>query len=321
MMNGLYFQLLGTRGSRPIFDRDYVRFGGNTTAYKVWASGLFPIYIDGGTGLFREGCRVLGQVEDFTFLLTHSHWDHILAFPFFEPFYHAGTHARFWGTASFKETFEDLFQHQFQTDAFPIHYSELPAHIEFKTVMEGETFLIPEMLSNGNSDITSPTSRGYLVKTYQMNHPGYDLGYRITCNGTSIVILTDLAPIEHNHLGHRMEHFTRADEQRYYQHLIDFCWDADLLLHDTHFNEHNITGRESWGHSTEEMAVRLCTEARAKRLILGHHAPEDNDAAILKKLENARRLGEPHGLEVLTPKEDDILQVYAKEARNDVGGY
>ena len=321
MMNGLYFQLLGTRGSRPIFDQDFIRFGGNTTAYKIWAPGLFPIYIDGGTGLFREGSRVLGLVEDFTFLLTHSHWDHILAFPFFEPFYHASTHARFWGTASFKETFEELFQHQFQTDAFPIHYSELPAHIEFKTVMENETFLIPEPLSLKNSVPESSSneniktglavqpSRGYWVNTYQMNHPGYDLGYRITYEGKSIVILTDIAPIENNHLGHRMEHFSQADEKRYYQHLIDFCGDADLVLHDTHFNAHTIIGRERWGHSTEEMAVRLGIEARAKRLILGHHAPEDNDAAILKKLENARRLGEPYGIEVLVPEEDDILHI------------
>jgi phosphoribosyl 1,2-cyclic phosphodiesterase len=142
-----------------------------------------------------------------------------------------------------------------------------------------------------------------------MNHPGYDLGYRITYAGKTIAILTDLAPIENNHLGRRMEHFTPADEKRYHQGLVDFCWDVDLMLYDTHFNKHNIKGRESWGHSTEEMAVQVALEARAKRLILGHHAPEDNDAAILKKLENARRLGEPHGLEVLVPEEDDIVLI------------
>jgi phosphoribosyl 1,2-cyclic phosphodiesterase len=307
MMAELYFQLLGTRGSRPIFDQEFLRFGGNTTAYKVWTPNLFPIYIDGGTGLFREGKRVLGQTEEFTFLLTHSHWDHILAFPFFEPFYHASTRARFWGTTSFKETFEELFQHQFQTDSFSIHYSELPAQIQFNPVQEGELFIIP---SSQEEDTTEASeTEGYGVKTYQINHPGYDLGYRISFGGKTIVILTDLAPIENNHLGHRMEHFTTADEKRYYQGLVDFCWDADLMLHDTHFNEHNIKGRESWGHSTEEMAVKLALEARTKRLILGHHAPEDNDAAILKKLENARRLGEPHGLEVLVPEEDDVLPI------------
>lgn len=315
MMKGLYFQLLGTRGSRPIFDQEFIRFGGNTTAYKIGAPGLFPLYIDGGSGLFREGNRVLGQTDDFSFLLTHSHWDHILAFPFFEPFYHAGTHARLWGNASSKKTFEDLFRHQFQTDAFPIHYSELPARIEFFDVHKGESLVIPPPPGTAPSALDAPSAaasqevRGYHVKTYQMNHPGNDLGYRITYGGKTVVILTDIAPIDNNALGEQMKHFTRSDEQRYYQGLIDFCGDADLVLHDTHFNEQNIVGRESWGHSTEVMAVRLCVEARVKRLILGHHAPEDNDEAVLKKWQNARRLAEPHGVEVLVPEEDDILEV------------
>ena len=142
-----------------------------------------------------------------------------------------------------------------------------------------------------------------------MNHPGYNLGYRIEYGDKSIVILTDLAPIENNHLGHRMEHFTRDDEKRYYQGLVDFCWQADLILQDTHFNEQNIKGREGWGYSTEDMAVRLALEARAKRLILGHHAPEDNDAAIQKKLEHAWRLSESDDLEVIIPEEDEIVEV------------
>ena len=41
----------------------------------------------------------------------------------------------------------------------------------------------------------------------------------------------------------------------------------------------------------------------------GHHAPEDNDQAILKKLANARRLSEDHSLNVIIPREDDILAI------------
>jgi ribonuclease BN (tRNA processing enzyme) len=307
-MKTLYFQLLGTRGSRSIFDQNFLRFGGNTTAYKIWAADLFPIYIDGGSGLFREGHRVVPQADYFVFLLTHSHWDHILAFPFFEPFYHPKTSARIWGTASFKKTFEELFQHQFQTDSFPVHYSELPAKIKFTTVTEKETFTIA---AQGKSRKTKPSARStddrYLIRTYQLNHPGVDLGYRIEYAGKAVVILTDTAPIENNHLGHGMEKYSHTDEKRYYQGLIDFCWQADLILHDTHFNEQTIKGKESWGHSTEEMAVRLALEAQAHKLILGHHAPEDNDQAILAKWQNARRIGEPHALEVIVPEEDGIV--------------
>ncbi len=309
MSKTFYFQLLGTRGSRPVLADQFIKFGGNTTSYKVWGEGMFPVYVDGGTGLFREGVRLSKEITHFTFLLTHSHWDHILAFPFFDPFYRANTHARFWGTSSFKETFEELFKHQFQTDAFPINFSELPASIRFKTISGGDRFVIPLPTLPQNLLPQSQDADEYAVSTYQINHPGIDLGYRIELHGKSVVILTDLAPIENNHLGHGMRHFEKKDEARYYQGLVDFCQDADLVLHDTHFNEQNIKGKESWGHSTEVMAVNLALRSRVKRLILGHHAPEDTDTAIVKKYDTARRLAEPHGLEILIPQEDEILLI------------
>ena len=312
MRTTLNFQLLGTRGSRPILARDFIQFGGNTTAYKVWADDLFPIYIDGGSGLFREGARLDGKIHDFTFLLTHSHWDHILAFPFFQPFYRPETQTRIWGTASFKATFEELFKHQFQTDAFPITYSELPSKITFKHVRSGERFRITSPNNSLPEPEEPPKDKGYNIETYQINHPGIDLAYRIEWEGKTIVILTDIAPIEDNHLGHGMRDFTAKDERRYYQKLVDFCQDADLLLHDTHFNEENIKGKESWGHSTEIMAVTLALRSRVKKLILGHHAPEDDDQAVTRKLERARRMAEPHALEVIIPQEDEILSLQGK---------
>ncbi len=306
MEKTLYFQLLGTRGSRPVLARDFVTFGSNTTAYKIWADEMFPLYVDGGSGLFREGTRLSKDITDFTFVLTHSHWDHILAFPFFHPFYRPETSARIWGTASFKDTFEELFKHQFQTDAFPITYSEIPADITFKTVGGADTFTIPPP-STSASKAPARKRPEYTVSTYQINHPGIDLGYRIEFGGKTIVILTDLAPIKNNPLGHGMENFTRNDEIRYEEGLTEFCQNADLLLHDTHFNEENIRGKEGWGHSTEVMAVTLALQSHVKRLILGHHAPEDNDQIIFKKLEHARHISESHGLEVLIPEEDAIL--------------
>jgi hypothetical protein len=57
------------------------------------------------------------------------------------------------------------------------------------------------------------------------------------------------------------------------------------------------------------MAVRLALNACVKQLILGHHAPEDNDVAIQRKLEHAWRLSESHDLEVIIPEEDDIIEV------------
>ena len=123
------------------------------------------------------------------------------------------------------------------------------------------------------------------------------------------MILTDIAPILNNHLGFGMKDFRKPEEERYYQGLIEFCHEADLLLHDTHFNEETIRGKESWGHSTEIMAVELALKSQVKTLILGHHAPEDNDQAVLKKLENARRFKDQHPLNVIVPQEDEIVTI------------
>jgi len=309
MTHSLYFQLLGTRGSRPILSPDFITFGGNTTAYKIWGDDIFPLYVDGGSGLFREGARLAEDINHFTFLLTHSHWDHILAFPFFNPFYRANTYARFWGSSSFKETFEELFKHQFQTDAFPVQYSELPVQIHFTTIRGGHQFVIEPPLYQHHHAAAVPYHGFYTIATYQINHPGLDLGYRIEYNGKVIVILTDIAPILNNHLGFGMKDFRKPEEERYYQGLIEFCHEADLLLHDTHFNEETIRGKESWGHSTEIMAVELALKSQVKTLILGHHAPEDNDQAVLKKLENARRFKDQHPLNVIVPQEDEIVTI------------
>lgn len=305
----LYFQLLGTRGSRPILDQNYVHFGGNTTAYKIWAEGNFPIYIDGGSGLFREGSRLQSDAREFSFLLTHSHWDHILAFPFFAPFYRPETCARFWGSRSFKETFEELFKHQFQTDAFPVNYAEIPATISFNTITGGQNFEIDPPPNYAQEYHLSSTHSSYHVSTYQINHPGLDLGYRIEHQDKSIVILTDLAPITNNHLGPGMDNFDASDEDRYYEGLINFCREADLLLHDTHFNEESIRGKEQWGHSTEIMAVKLALESQVKQLILGHHAPEDDDRDIFRKLLNARKYCRGTALNVIIPQEDEIISI------------
>jgi len=40
------FALLGTRGSRPILTDQQVKYGGNTTAFKITIEGMDTIYVD-----------------------------------------------------------------------------------------------------------------------------------------------------------------------------------------------------------------------------------------------------------------------------------
>ncbi len=273
------FILLGTRGSRPILTPDRVKYGGNTTAFKIEIEGMSPLYVDGGTGLFREGVAMANaQPKGFraNFLITHTHWDHILAFPFFAPLFDEGTKITIMGPRSEEYTVEELFKLQHNKGLIPIPFSMIKDKMEFKE-------LHPDM----NFEIEKAT-----VKTVQLNHQGLTLGYRIEHSGKTICVITDHAPIENNHLGVLMKAWKKEEfsqsEKAFYDRLVSFVRDADLMLHDTHFTQDGIKGKESWGHSTPEMAVDLALKANVKKIILGHHAPEDLDEHVENKINSAR---------------------------------
>jgi ribonuclease BN (tRNA processing enzyme) len=64
-----------------------------------------------------------------------------------------------------------------------------------------------------------------------------------------------------------------------------------------------VSVKADWGHSSNVVGVELCQMARAKKLVLFHHEPANDDAAIDRILRESRRLEEltrqQHPLEVL----------------------
>ncbi|MFC1744484.1 MBL fold metallo-hydrolase [Candidatus Riflebacteria bacterium] len=283
------FTLLGTRGSRPVIKKETFKYGGNTTSYKIEIEGMPPIYIDGGTGLFREGRRISSdlksnKITEFRayFLVTHTHWDHILSFPFFKPFYRDKTQFTVYGPASSARNWEieDLFNMQHRKGLFPVPFELLRKHLRFVDVKPGKKIKIEKAE----------------VKTMQLNHQGLTIGYRIkeSTTGKSIAVITDNAPVEDgNFLGVGMNYSKKDWPKRtkeFNNKLVRFLKDTDLVLQDTHFTHEGIKGRENWGHSTPDKAVEFSARAGVKTLILGHHAPEDDDKDVKKKLQNARKL-------------------------------
>ena len=64
-----------------------------------------------------------------------------------------------------------------------------------------------------------------------------------------------------------------------------------------------ISVKADWGHSSNVMGVELCQAAHAKRLVLFHHEPANDDRALARILHETRRLEEltrdGHRLEVV----------------------
>ena len=78
----------GTRGTMPVTDPDYAQFGGNTSCILItFSTGRIAI-LDAGTGIWKLGKDLLKKSHDqygnISIILSHTHWDHIQGFPFFE---------------------------------------------------------------------------------------------------------------------------------------------------------------------------------------------------------------------------------------------
>ncbi|MBF0442472.1 MAG: hypothetical protein HQK54_11250, partial [Oligoflexales bacterium] len=295
----LGFKIHGTRGSRPSLKPYSLRYGGNSSSYEILTDEKYLVFIDAGSGLAKAG-RELGsgkQSKELHILTTHPHWDHILGFTDFEPFFCSENRIVLYGAGTELAKFKNLFLKLGYQNYLPIPISAFKAKIDFVEVCPGQSFFIGERIA---------------VSTFQLNHNGITLGYRITYKGKSISVITDNAPIENeNYLFDGIDKTKIADfrkfEMEYNNGLTEFIRNSQLALFDTHFNEENL--RPDWGHGTPEIAAGFCVNAGVKMLLLGHHAPEDTDEDVDAKLVNVRRRYKDSGLVIEAGTEEKIWKV------------
>jgi Metal-dependent hydrolases of the beta-lactamase superfamily I len=118
----------GTRGSIPVCDAGFQKFGGNTTCLQIIDTNQIAI-IDAGTGLRNLGkdLRAIGhKQEQIRIAFTHFHWDHIQGFPFFAPAYDPKQKITLL-TLGRDQTITDLreiFEVQMQAEYFPVQLDQ-----------------------------------------------------------------------------------------------------------------------------------------------------------------------------------------------------
>jgi len=259
----------GVRGSYPIARPDNVRYGGNSTCLHIGTPEDGEWILDGGSGIHRLGQAMLqrefGRGEGYArILISHTHWDHILGFPFFAPFYVAGNRFDIYSGGQEGALIEDILAGQHRADGFPVPMENLKAELAFHELPPGGEVVVGSVS----------------VSTIQINHPGITLGYSMETGGAhpaKLVVYTDTARIHAVRLGDGME---EIDPDAYTAMLVEHSSGADLLVHDAQFTEDEIRGKEHWGHCTPGDALELATEAGAARLALFHHAPEHSDEQV-----------------------------------------
>jgi phosphoribosyl 1,2-cyclic phosphodiesterase len=266
----------GVHGTLPVPGVRTLRYGGNTPCVSVEVGGE-PLYVfDCGSGIKGLSDRLLAMQQGritVRIFLSHPHWDHINTIPFFAPLYTPGNQIEIHGPYQGDLSIEQVVSAQMESVYFPVTIREFGAHLLFRDLRE-------ESLDFG------PVR----VDTMLLSHPGYCLGYRLSCRGRRICYITD------------NELYLRGDPRRdehYLERLAEFVRGADVLITDTTYRDHEYPGKVGWGHSCVSEVAELAARARVKRLHLFHHDPDQSDDDIDLKLAETRAALAKHGASVV----------------------
>lgn len=278
----------GVRGTLPVPGEGSLRYGGNTNCVTMeFSRGQFFIF-DAGSGIKALSNALLKakrtRMEGHIFI-SHPHWDHINALPFFVPLYMQGNEFEIIGAHHGDLSVRDLISAQMDGVYFPVTIKEFGSRVNFRDMREGD------------HDVN-----GITVKTKMLSHPGTCLGYRVEYKGRSLCYVTD-------------NEFYLPDNPYYNPHYVEslakFCADADVLITDTTYTDAEYLTKVGWGHSCVSQVAAFAHKANVKTLYLFHHDPDQNDDAIDAKLAAARAALSELGSSVqcLAPKEGDKVLV------------
>ncbi len=276
----------GVRGTLPVSGEHTLKYGGSTNCVSMTFPRDQMFIFDGGTGIKRLGDHLMSQgrrsIKGRIFI-SHPHWDHINAIPFFTPLYVQGNEFQIFGANQGDISIREIISAQMDGVYFPITLKEFAARVYFRDVEE-EEFEVD----------------GVTIKTKLLSHPGKCLGYRVEYNGRSICYVTD------------NEMFFDGSEfhnPHYEKQLADFARGADALITDSTYMDEEYASKVTWGHSCISKVVALADAAEVKTLFLYHHDPDQTDDDIDAKLETAQRLLRERGSTTVcaAPKEGETV--------------
>ena len=245
----------GVRGSTPAPGPEFVRYGGHTSCVAVAASGEKPtLLLDAGTGIRRLGALLEGAPFRGALLFGHLHWDHTQGLPF-------------GGSVDNDQSSVDCYMPAQGDPVEVLSRAMSPPHFPIRPdQMRGDWRF--HALEEGTYEIGS-----FTVLARDIPHKGgRTFGYRISDGDSSMAYLSDHWPIS---LGPGPD-----GDGEYHEAALELCHDADVVLHDSQYTSAELPARATWGHSSIEYAVNLCTLAGAKRLLLFHHDPSRTDDQI-----------------------------------------
>lgn len=272
----------GTRGSIATPGPGTHHFGGNTSCVELTTDAGETLIFDCGTGARLLGAalqsKATGPVRASIFF-SHTHWDHIQGFPFFAPAFVPGNEIDIYGAEGGSRSLQGILSGQMEFTYFPVELNQLPASLAYHDLQEG-TYEV------GGAQIT----------TQYLNHPAVTFGYRVECDGATVLYLTDHEPFAEalwrsDAEPGRIEAILHEGDRRHAR----FMADADLVIHDAQYTPEEYPAKKNWGHSSYEYVVEVAAAAGVRRLALTHHDPSHDDAFLADVERRARRLAKSRG--------------------------
>lgn len=275
----------GVRGSYPVAEKDFLRYGGNTSCVEVNVNGHL-IILDAGTGLINIGNELmrnyitsnLNPAErtpiKATVLISHIHQDHLQGFTFFRPLHIPSSVVNVYGNVNYNESLSDELAELLFGKSFPLDLGDVAGNLNIKDINEtegiilrhGEAPIIKRIETKNDTKIEDDDVLITCYRSYAHPQEGV-LIYKITYKDKVLVYATD------------KESYEGGDKK-----LVNFAHDCDLLIHDAQYTtedyQDSFAPKQGYGHSTFEMAIECKNQANAKKLVFFHFDPGYDDAKL-----------------------------------------
>jgi phosphoribosyl 1,2-cyclic phosphodiesterase len=263
----------GTRGSIPVPGKDTTYFGGNTTCLEITSDSGSKIIVDAGTGIRPLGEKLCKEREAslIYLLITHIHWDHIMGFPFFAPAFDSACRILIDGFPTCMQGLRVPFDNKMGDGFFPVKFGDLKADIAYLDKLNRAPLEVDDLL----------------IDSIPLQHPQGGFGFRFRCGEKKLVFITDNELTAETRAGRRPGDY------------VDFCSEADILIHDAQYTPLERAERNGWGHSDYAAAVQLADESSAGRLVLFHHDPSRTDSEVEALKEHSEKLAKEKKIDLL----------------------
>ena len=283
-MSEFKIKFRGVRGSFPVADKNFLKFGGNTSCVEVNVGGHL-IILDAGTGIVGVGDDLMQDYiasavrpEDrkeihATILISHIHQDHLLGLTFFKPIHINSAKLMIFGEGTPDYPLAKSLSELIFGKTFPLDLGDIACKLEIRGICDEQAILIkpaqkPELVKLSDVEQGKDDILITFYKSFVHPQDGVMI-YKISYKGKSVVFATD------------KECYFGGDSK-----FAKFAKGCDILIHDAQYTTEDYLSphspKQGYGHSTYDMAVEVMKQTKAKSLVFFHYDPSYDDTRLAR---------------------------------------